>query len=92
MSNNESEVGQSLKQIIDHRLEKIKAIRDGGIDTFPHNFDLKDKVSDLLNVIDVVSLVSYVLEGAEYTSQADLNGDGSVNVADVVSLVNLILN
>ena len=50
MSNNESEVGQSLKQIIDHRLEKIKAIKDGGVDPFPHNFDLKDKVSDLLSV------------------------------------------
>ena len=50
MSNNESEVGQSLKQIIDHRLEKIKAIKDGGIDPFPHNFDLKDKISDLLSV------------------------------------------
>ena len=50
MSNNESEVGQSLKKIIDNRLEKIKAIKDGGIDPFPHNFDLKNKVSDLLSV------------------------------------------
>ncbi len=50
MSNNESEVGQSLKQIIDYRLEKIKALREGGINPFPHNFDLKDKVSDLLEV------------------------------------------
>ena len=50
MSNNESEVGQSLKQIINHRLEKIKTIKDGGINPFPHNFDLKDKVSDLLSV------------------------------------------
>ena len=50
MSNNESEVGQSLKQIIEHRLEKIKTLKDGGIDPFPHSFDLKDKVSDLLEV------------------------------------------
>ena len=50
MSNNESEVGQSLKQIIDYRLEKIKALREGGVNPFPHNFDLKDKVSDLLEV------------------------------------------
>ena len=50
MSNNESEVGQSLKQIIDYRLEKIKALREGGVNQFPHNFDLKDKVSDLLEV------------------------------------------
>ncbi len=50
MSNNESEVGQSLKQIIDYRLEKVKVLKDGGINPFPHNFDLKDKVSDLLEV------------------------------------------
>ena len=50
MSNNESEIGQSLKQIIDYRLEKIKALKDGGINPFPHNFNLKDKVSDLLVV------------------------------------------
>ena len=50
MSNNESEIGQSLKQIIDYRLEKIKTLKDGGINPFPHNFNLKDKVSDLLVV------------------------------------------
>ena len=50
MSNNESEVGQSLKQIIEHRLEKIKALKDGGINPFPHNFDLKNRISDLLSV------------------------------------------
>ena len=50
MSNNESVVGQSLKQIIQHRLEKIKTLKAGGINPFPHDFDLKDKVIDLLNV------------------------------------------
>ena len=49
MSNNESDVGQSLKQIIEHRLEKIKTLKEGGINPFPHNFDLKNKVSDLLD-------------------------------------------
>ena len=52
MSNNESEVGQSLKQIIEHRLEKIKILKEGGVNPFPHNFDLKDKVSDLLKIKD----------------------------------------
>ena len=50
MSNNESDIGQNLKQIIEHRLEKLKAIKNGGINPFPHNFDLKDKVSDLLKI------------------------------------------
>ena len=50
MSNNESKVGQSLKQIINHRLEKIKIFKDAGINPFPHEFDLKNKIFDLLNV------------------------------------------
>ena len=45
-----AELGKSLKQIIQHRLEKIKILTDNGINPFPHNFDLKDKISDLLNV------------------------------------------
>ena len=45
-----SELGQSLKQIIEHRLEKIKILRDAGINPFPHNFTLKDKISYLLTI------------------------------------------
>ena len=36
MSNNESEVGQSLKQIIEHRLEKIKTLKEGGVNPFEY--------------------------------------------------------
>ena len=50
MSNNELEVGQSLKQIISHRMEKIKTLKDAGVNPFPHNFELRDKISDLLEV------------------------------------------
>ena len=44
-----------------------------------------------LNVLDVVSMVSYVLS-AQYDAVLDMNGDGVLNVLDVVSLVNVILN
>ena len=44
-----------------------------------------------LNVLDVVSMVSYVLN-AQYDAVLDMNGDGVLNVLDVVSLVNVILN
>ncbi len=44
----------------------------------------------ILNVIDVVSLVNFVLNG-EYIEIADVNNDGTVNVIDIVSLVSLIL-
>ena len=50
MSNNELEVGQSLKQIISHRMDKIKTLKDAGVNPFPHNFELRDKISDLLEV------------------------------------------
>jgi len=39
----------NLKQLIEYRLEKMKALKDGGINPFPHNFDLKNKITDLLN-------------------------------------------
>ena len=44
----------------------------------------------ILNVIDVVSLVNFVLNG-EYIEIADINNDGTVNVIDIVTLVSLIL-
>jgi len=43
-----------------------------------------------LNVLDVVSIVSFVLNGT-YDSISDINQDGTVNILDVVSLVSLIL-
>tara|TARA_B100002003_G_C13658535_1_gene334509 strand:- start:83 stop:217 length:135 start_codon:yes stop_codon:yes gene_type:complete len=42
-------------------------------------------------VLDVVIMVNISLGQAEYTECADMNGDGIVNVLDVVQLVNLIL-
>ena len=48
MDNNEDK-NKSLKQIIEHRLEKINLLKKNNINPFPHNFDLKDEISDLLN-------------------------------------------
>ena len=56
--------------------------------------DLND--DSILNVIDIVNLVNYVLGISELTDSqlcsADLNQDGIINVLDVVNLVNLILS
>ena len=52
------------------------------------NFD------NIINVIDVVSLVNGILNGNLTNDQmlvADLNGDQTINVIDIVSLVNMIL-
>ena len=43
-----------------------------------------------LNVLDVVSIVNFVLNN-EYIESSDLNFDGFVNVVDIVALVNIIL-
>jgi hypothetical protein len=50
-----------------------------------------------INVLDVVSIVNYILAGGNGlddcgAASADYNGDGAVNVLDVVAIVNLILD
>ena len=49
-----------------------------------------------INVLDVVSMVSFALE-SDYPNDiefwsSDINGDGTINVLDVVQLVSTILN
>ena len=49
---------------------------------------------EIINVIDIVNLVNYILAGVELSNEAaaDYNQDGLVNVIDVVQIVNYILN
>ena len=48
---------------------------------------------DSVDVLDVVMLVNYILNGdASELDGADINNDGEVNVLDVVALVSIILN
>ena len=59
--------------------------------------DLGDINQDsLINVIDIVSLVNYILGAVDFSSAqlcaADLNNDSIINVIDIVSLVNQILS
>ena len=50
----------------------------------------------VINVVDIISAVNYVLGQTEFTSEefciADFNMDNIVNIIDVVSLVNVILD
>ncbi|MAZ61273.1 MAG: hypothetical protein CMG50_03735 [Candidatus Marinimicrobia bacterium] len=50
----------------------------------------------LINVLDIVMLVNYILDTSEPSQNeflaADFNTDGYLNVLDIVSVVNLILN
>ena len=47
---------------------------------------------DVVNVLDVVSLVNMVLDSETANNSGDINSDGIVNVLDIVLLVNIILN
>ena len=56
------------------------------------SYDLGDvNLDGAINVVDVVALVEYVLNG-EYNNSADINIDGLVDVIDIVVLVDWILN
>ena len=45
----------------------------------------------ILNVLDVVIVVGFILENATHDECADYNDDGTVNVLDVVAMVNIIV-
>jgi len=46
----------------------------------------------VVNVVDVVSIVSIILDNSEYNSSADYNSDGTVNVVDIIAIVDIIIN
>ena len=49
----------------------------------------------ILNILDVVTMVSYIMGDTEldppYDAAADMNEDNIVNVLDIVTLVNFII-
>ena len=45
-----------------------------------------------INVVDIVSLVSIVLNSEDYLESADINFDSTINVVDIVALVSFILS
>ena len=49
-------------------------------------------VDGLVNIVDVVNLVNFILNQEIYDELKDINNDGQINVVDIVQLVDLILN
>ena len=49
----------------------------------------------MLNIVDVVLVVNYILSNSELSEEqinnADINADAIINVIDIVALVNIIL-
>ena len=49
-------------------------------------------LDDIINILDVIEMISLIVENSAYHELADLNNDGLVNVVDVIQLVNIILS
>jgi len=54
------------------------------------NGDLNNDL--ILNIFDIIIMISLITENAEYNQYADLNDDVTVNIQDIIILVNLILD
>ena len=46
----------------------------------------------IINILDVIEMVSLIIENSVYNELADLNSDELINVVDVIQLVNIILS
>ena len=50
----------------------------------------------VINVVDVVNLVGYVLGTSEFSDTqlcaSDVNQDGLINILDIIELINIILS
>ena len=46
----------------------------------------------IINILDIIEMVSIILGNYYYNELADLNSDGMVNVIDVIQLVSIILS
>jgi len=52
--------------------------------------DLNDDSS--IDILDIVLIVSIIIDNNEYNPIADFNGDGLVDVIDIVQIIDIILN
>ena len=55
--------------------------------------ELNDKLDKMSpnDILDVILVLNLIMED-EYQSNADFNGDGLLNILDIVQLVSIILN
>ncbi len=44
----------------------------------------------IINILDVIEMVSLILENSDYNELADINSDGSVDILDVILIVLII--
>ena len=65
---------------------------------FPASGQLSVNTDTIYNVADIVTMVGWILEGTTATEDpanlcsGDIDGDGAITVADIVAIVNIILD
>ena len=45
-----------------------------------------------LDILDIIIIVSFILNNNEIYIEADFNNDGNINLLDIIQLVNVIMN
>ena len=46
---------------------------------------------DLVNILDVITIINMIFGTIEVSENADINADGIINVLDVMGVINIIL-
>ena len=46
----------------------------------------------IINILNVIEIVSLILENSVYNELSDINSEGLINLVDVIQLVNIILS
>ena len=72
----------------EHQADGLNRAQKYGLDYFNILGDVNG--DDVINILDVVIIVGYVLDNL-HISNADVNNDGLVNVLDIVVLIGIIL-
>jgi membrane-associated protease RseP (regulator of RpoE activity) len=52
-------------------------------------FDVNE--DDLVNILDVITIINMIFGTIEISENADINADGIINVLDVMGVINIIL-
>ena len=49
-------------------------------------------LDNIVNILDVITIVNIILTDTDYIDNADLNQDQIINIIDVIALINIILS
>ena len=79
----------SLKQIIDHRIEKLNKIIEGGVNPYPHTFD---KENNILAYKNELSIGKHVKTAGRIVSLRKMGKASFLNIQDESGKIQIYLN